>query len=364
METNAIKYNNVIDFNVDNETIWATSDKIALLFSCTVDNVYLHVKNILNEGELTEESSVKGLRNKLYNLDMIIAVGYRVNSKKATTFRQWATKVLSQYIKDGYVIDEKRLAQDPSKLNELAAKIRELRANEKNIYQAVRDCFKISATDYNKDSKEAKSFYALLQDKFHFAITGLTASKLILDRADHRLENMGIQSSKNIFPTLSEASIGKSYVLPNELYRMHLLSEQWLLYAESIALRERKLTMHELHKKLDELLEFNEYPVFEGYKTYLVDEAKEHAKNEFALYEKIQKLKYSNIDVDLELFYNGGYDDLSEELELEKKDLFSIYQKYTEEQQVKIELNINLNSDNPNFETAMDKIASTIKVKA
>ena len=354
METNTIKYNNIIDFNVYSETIWTTADKIALLFSCTADNVYLHVKNILNEGELTEESSVKGLRNKLYNLDMMIAVGYRVNSKKATSFRQWATKVLSQYIRDGYVIDEKRLSQDSAKLNELAAKIRELRANEKNIYQAVRDCFKLCATDYNKEAKEAKSFYALLQDKFHFAITGLTASKLILDRADHRIKNMGIQSSKDDVPTVTEAITGKNYVLPNELYRMHLLSEQWLLYSESTALRDRKLTMNELHEKLDELLRFNEYPVFEGYKVYLGDEAKEHAKNEFALYEKIQKLKYSNIDVDLEMFYDGEYDEIYRELGLEDKSLASLYQKHVKDGKT-IGLDIDVSEHNPNFYIAMNK---------
>jgi hypothetical protein len=338
MKNDIINYED-LGFVFENETIWANSTQIAQIFRCSVDNIYLHVKNILSDNELNEDSSVKGKRDKLYNLDMIIAIGYRVNSRKATQFRQWATKTLSQYIKDGYIIDEKRLTQDPSKLNALAAKIRELRNNEKNIYQAVRDCFKLSAIDYdNQKKEEIHLFYSLLQDKFHYAILGMTAAKIKLDRANHTQENMGMQFFDGEVPTLTEAQIGKNYVLKDELYRMHLLSEQFLLYAESVALRNQKLTMQKLHSKLDELLKFNEYPVFDGYKVQLKDEAIEHIKNEYKLYEKIHKLKYIGIEVDLEAFYNGEYDDIYDENDLEHKRLSSLFKKYLEKQNNSIQI--------------------------
>jgi hypothetical protein len=315
---NKIDFYNNIGFKFESETIWGSQEQIATLFITDKTSISKHIKNILSDNELdisvvakfaTTASDGKKYQVEHYNLDMIIAIGYRVNSKKATHFRQWATKILSQYVKDGYVIDEKRLTQDPSKLNELAAKIRELRNNEKNIYQAVRDCLKISAIDYNKQKKEEISaFYALLQDKFHYAILGMTAAKIKIDRANHTQENMGMQFFEGEVPTLTEAQIGKNYILKDELYRMHLLSEQFLLYAESVALRNQKLTMKKLHSKLDELLKLNEYPVLERDKVQLKDEAIEHVKNEYKLYEKIQKLKYSGITVDLEAFYAGEYD--------------------------------------------------------
>ena len=187
----------------------------------------------------------------VYSLDTIISVGYRVNSKKATQFRIWATGILKQYIKDGFVLNESLLKSDPGKLNLLAAKIRELRASEKNVYASVRECFKIAASDYEPSSQEVKSFYSLLQDKFHHAITRMTASKLVLDRAGHEYENMGVLSFDGFLPTKAEVKIGKNYLDATEIYRMHLLSEQFLLYAESTALMEKEMTMKTLHDQLD-----------------------------------------------------------------------------------------------------------------
>jgi hypothetical protein len=335
---NITLYNN-IGFKFENETLWATQEEISNAFERDVSTISRHISSIFTEGELEEKSNLQKMQIansdkpvSFYSLDVIIAVGYRVTSStKATQFRIWATNILKQYIKDGYVIDEKRLAQNPDKLNELAAKIRALRNNEKNVYQAVRDCFKISATDYDsKKTEEIQAFYSLLQDKFHYAITEMTAAKIKMDRADHTQRNMGVQFFDGEIPTLTEAQIGKNYVLKDELYRMHLLSEQFLLHAESVALRNKRYTMKELHNKLDEYIKINEYPVWDGYKTQLKDEAIEHVKNEYTLYEKIQKLKYSGIDVDLELFYNGGYDDIYKERELDKKRLSTMYKKHLE----------------------------------
>ncbi|MEJ0045941.1 MAG: RhuM family protein [Rhodospirillales bacterium] len=171
-----------------------------------------------------------------YSIDVVISIGYRTNSKVATKFRQWATQIIRTYVDQGYVINEKQLRESPEKLNKLAAEIRALRAAEKQIIAKVRDCFKLSSSDYDPSSKEVRSFYALLQDKFHHAVTGLTSSKLILDRANHREDNMGLHTKAGNFPTLADAQTGKNYLRADELYRLHLLSEQFLLYAEATAL--------------------------------------------------------------------------------------------------------------------------------
>lgn len=347
-------YNN-IGFKFENETLWATQEQISAAFERDVSTISRHISSIFNEGELEEKSNLQKMQIansdkpvSFYSLDVIIAVGYRVTSStKATQFRIWATNVLKQYIKDGYVIDEKRLAQNPDKLNELAAKIRELRNNEKNIYQAVRDCFKIAAKDYDEKSKEEMSaFYSLLQDKFHYAITGLTAQKLILDRADHTKENLGLQSMESDIPSLKDARIGKNFVMKDELYRMYLLSEQWLLHTESVALRNKRYTMKELHNKLDEYIKINEYPVWDGYKSQLNAEAQRHAEAEYELYVKLQKLKLSGIDVDLELFYNGGYDDVYKDKDLEHRRLSTMYKKYLEMEHNKEELSKEIDTKN------------------
>ena len=186
------------DVVIKDESIWATQKAIAEIFSTERSVITKHLSNIFSEGELDPNSNMQKMHFavstkpvNVYSLDAIISVGYRVNSKKATQFRIWATGILKQYIKDGFVLNESLLKSDPGKLNLLAAKIRELRASEKNVYASVRECFKIAASDYEPSSQEVKSFYSLLQDKFHHAITRMTASKLVLDRAGHEYENMG-----------------------------------------------------------------------------------------------------------------------------------------------------------------------------
>jgi hypothetical protein len=324
------------DFDEQSETLWGTQNQISKIFNCSLSSVSEHTSNIYKDNELSQEETFRKFRNvsnqpiKQYNMDMIIAIGYRVNSKKATEFRRWATNIIKQYIKDGYIINEKRLTQDPEKLNELAAKIRALRAEEQNIYHSVRECFKIASSDYDPSSQEVKTFYATLQDKFHHAITELTSSKLAMDRANHAEENMGLQTFDGDVVTLTEAKIGKNYLRKDEIYRMHLLSEQFLLYAESTALRGKKLTMKILHNQLDNLLKLNDYPVFDGYKDYLKDKAAEHVKKEFEQYEKIQKLKLSGVNIDLEGFYSGAYDEQFDELDLAHKRLSTLKKNFEE----------------------------------
>lgn len=317
-----------IDLSLIDNTIWITQKGMATLFDCSTDNIALHIKNIYNEDELneaatTEDYSVVRIegskevkrRIKHYSLDAIIAIGYRVNSKKATQFRQWATQVLQTYVQDGYVVNETLLRDDPEKLNQLAAKIRELRANEKNVFAQVRECFKISASDYEPSSQEVRSFYALLQDKFHHAITLMTSSKLIMDRAGYKEDNMGLVSFKELFPSKQEAKVGKNYLTKDELYRMYLLSEQFLLFAESAALMRKNLTMKDLQQYLDDLLKLNGYPVFSDYKDYIKDQAMEHAEREHARFVDIKKLEMLGIEVDIVEYDSGAYEEYRDQID-------------------------------------------------
>lgn len=310
-------------FEPGQQAMWATAQNMADLFETTADNVGLHLKNIfavdeLDEKATTEDFSVvrrEGGRFvertiKHYNLDAILSVGYRVNAKNAVAFRQWATQTLKTYVEQGYVINERALRESPEKLNKLAAAVRALRNDERQIYAKVRECFKICSSDYDPNSKQVKSFYALLQDKFHHAITGMPSAKLILDRASHMLENMGLQSVKGDFPTQEEAKTGKNYLSNEELYRLHLLSEQFMLFAESSALAKKQMTMASLHEKLDALLIFNEYPVFSGWEDLIKDRAVSHARQELGLYRKRKKIEALGYVYDEEALAAGEYDEL------------------------------------------------------
>lgn len=308
-----------IQFRLDpgTETIWATQAQMAELFETSQQNISHHLKGIFSDGELDEASNTKNIgiaRStkpvRVYSLDAVISVGYRVNSKAATRFRQWATQTIKAFIEQGFVINEKALRESPEKLNRLAAEIRALRSEEKQIYAKVRECFKIGAADYQPGSREMKRFYALLQDKFHHAVTGQTGSKLILDRADHRSENMGVQTFKGKEPTLAESKVGKNYLDKDELYRLHLLSEQFLLYAESTALQGKRMTMESLHRQLDRLLSLNDYPVFDGWRDFLKDQADKHARQELTLYKKRKKIEAMGIEYDEEALAAGEYDDI------------------------------------------------------
>ena len=310
-----ISENESVEVVFDDNDIWVTQKALAQLLDVNTPAISKHIKNIFTEGELEEKAVVSKMETTAldgkkyltlhYNLDIIIAVGYRVNSKKATQFRKWATQVLHTYIQDGYIVNEALLQDDPEKLNKLAAKVRELRANEKNVFEKVRECFRISASDYEPTSDEVRTFYILLQDKFHHAITRMTSSKLIMDRAGHAESNMGLVSFKEHLPTKKEAKTGKNYLTEEELYRMYLLSEQFLLFAETSALMKKQLTMKDLHSQLDRLLELNGYSVFSGYTDYIKDRAIAHAEREYERFIDIKKLEMLGIEVDI-LDYDSG----------------------------------------------------------
>ena len=277
-----------------NNTLWATQQQMADAFGISPNTVGEHLGNIFREGELDQESTTRKFRgvskngreiNLLhYNLDAILSVGYRVSSKRGTAFRKWATGILRDYVAQGFALDEQRLRDDPKALRELAARVRALRSDEKNIYQGVRDVFAFGSSDYDKDSPIVRSFYAKLQDKFLFAVSGKTASELKLERADHRKPSMGLQAVKGELPERADADTAKNYLHEQELYSLHILCEQFLLFVESKAIRGQKLTMSELAEKFDDLLRFQGHTVFPGYQDYIAQRAKSHAQREFDLW--------------------------------------------------------------------------------
>jgi hypothetical protein len=311
-------------FSGSEQSIWATAKNMSALFGVDVTVIRKHVKAIYEDEELDAAATsakfasvqVEGGRTVIrdavlhYSLDMIISVGYRVNAKRAVKFRKWSNKILKAYLEQGYVINEKALRESPEKLNQLAAKVRALRSEEKQVYAKVRECFKLCSSDYDPTSRQVKSFYALLQDKFHHAITGMHSSKLILDRADHRAENMGVQTMRGEIPTLDEVKTGKNYLKSEELYRLHLLSEQFMLYAESTALANKEMTMESLHRQLDRLLELNDYPVFSGYEDYIKEEALSHARQELGLFKKRRKIEALGYTYDEDALAAGEYDEI------------------------------------------------------
>ena len=295
-----------LTLDTDRDTIWASIEQMSELFGRKPSTITEHVQNIFRAGELDEPSTIRKFRKVAkngknysilhYNLDVILSVGYRVSSRQATKFRQWATDVLKRYILQGYALDERRLDDDPDALRRLAADVRTLRTKEKNIYQAVRECFKITSSDYDQNSTETRSFYAKLQDKFTLAITGQTSSQVVLDRADGLNEFMGLTSTKSGRPTKSDAVVGKNYLSPDELYTLHILCEQFLLFAESKAIRGHPLTMKELATKFDQLLVFHGYPIFTQYRSYLKTTAIEHAERELSVYRFRMRSQGQNMD--------------------------------------------------------------------
>lgn len=307
LELELVKFNvedKELELSLDpsKDTIWANAMQMASLFGTKPEVIHRLVRDVFMQGELDEASSLRMLeyegdhgsvaRIPHYNLDVILSVGYRVSSRKATEFRQWATRTLRLYLEKGYVLDEKRLLSDSTSLGELAAEVRRLRTQEKNIYQAVRDAVMASAVNYDPNSKVTRSFYAKLQDKFLVASTGKTACEIVMSRADHTKSSMGLTATKSGRPTAADVKTGKNYLHPKELYALHILAEQFLLFLESKAMSEKPLTMDEIAAKFDQLLEVQGHDVLRGYegKPYLRKQAEEHARRELEAYRQMIRL--------------------------------------------------------------------------
>ncbi len=267
-----------IQCRFDRGTIWLTQAQIADLFQTSVQNVNRHILNVLSEGELNAEATIKdylmvrsekgrGVRRaiKHYRLEMILAVGYRVRSDRGTLFRQWATARLSEFLQKGFVLDDERLknppeAGAPDYFDELLERIRDIRASEKRLYLKVRDIFALAA-DYRPDSRETHEFFRIIQNKLHWAATGKTAAELITDRADHHKPNMGLTSWKGAKVRRADVTVAKNYLDAREIAELNRIVTMYLDFAEDQAERRRVLYMSDWREKLDAFLEFNEREV-------------------------------------------------------------------------------------------------------
>lgn len=299
------------------ETIWATQRAMAILFDCSTDNIGVHLKNIFDNGELskaatTEKISVVGKEGNrevrrdttYYNLDAIISVGYRVNSLRATQFRQWCTAVIKQFSIRGYVIDRKRMENGlfvgEDYFEHLLAEIREIRLSERRFYQKLTDIY-ATAVDYNKDAPTTRLFFKKVQNKIHYAVHGHTAAALIVERANAKKDNMGLTTWDNAPKgkiVKTDVSIAKNYLNGTELEDMGRLVSATLDMAERMALRKIPMTMEDWAKRIDSILEAGGDKVLRNAGKITTEEAKEFAESEFEKYRVIQdKLFKSDFDL-------------------------------------------------------------------
>ncbi len=304
---------NTIEVRVENETVWLTQKLISVLFDKGRSTITEHLKNIFAEGELDEQSVCRDFRHtgadgkeyktRFYNLDVIISVGYRVNSQRATQFRQWATSVLRDFAIRGYVLDKERLKNgaflSKEYYEQLLAEIREIRASERRFYQKITDIY-ATAVDYNADDKVTQNFFASVQNKLHFAIHGNTAAELIINRADSKKQRMGLTTWKNapsgkIIKT--DVSVAKNYLTEKEIKNLDRFVTMYLDYAETQAERNIPMTMNDWAGKLNAFLQFNEKDILSNAGKVTQAIAKAFADSEFEKYRIVQdKLFESDFD--------------------------------------------------------------------
>lgn len=293
-----------IEARYEDETIWLTQKLMATLFEVTVPTINEHLKNIFASGELGQDSAIRKFRitaadgkkysTKLYNLDAIISVGYRVNSVRATQFRQWATHVLREFAIKGFVLDKKRL-ENGTFLGEdyferLLEEIREIRLSERRFYQKITDIYTTSM-DYNKDAPTTRDFFAKVQNKLHFAIHGHTAAELIMKRADSQKDHMGLTSWANSPDgkiLKSDVSVVKNYLAQDELESLARIVNAYLDLAEDRARRKIPMTMEDWARRLDLFLEFSEREILQDKGKITTEIAKAHAESEFEKYRIVQ----------------------------------------------------------------------------
>lgn len=299
-----------IEVRVQDGEVWLTQDGIAQLFDVDRSVVTKHLKNIFQDGELTGEATRakfaqvadngKTYQYNFYALPAIIAVGYRTNSSRAVQFRQWATKVLETFTKQGYVLDKDRLTNgqifDESYFDHLISEIQEIRASERRFYQKITDIY-ATAVDYSLDSKTTKDFFATVQNKMHYAVHGSTAAEVIMSRADHTKEHMGLTSWKNA-PNgkivKADVSVAKNYLLQDELQELNEIVTMYLDYATRQARRHIPMTMEDWASKLDAFLQFNDAEILQDKGKVTAAIAKAFAESKFEKYRVIQDKNYQS----------------------------------------------------------------------
>ena len=293
-----------IDVQFQDETVWLTQKLMAELFEVSVPTINEHLKNIFFTQELEEKAVIRNFRitaadgkeydTKHYNLDSIIALGYRVNSKRATQFRIWTTQRLKEYIVKGFVLDDERLKQGGQKaryFEELLQRIRDIRASERNFYQKVTDIYATSI-DYLKDDKITQEFFATVQNKMHFAVHGRTAAEVISERADSGKPMMGLTNFKGKYITASDIKIAKNYLTEKELKQLNLIVSLFLDFAELQATNERPMKMIDWVKKLDEFLKLSEKKLLTNAGKVSAAKAEAKAETEFEKYRNNQDKKH------------------------------------------------------------------------
>lgn len=293
---------------VKDDTIWLNQKAMAELFDCSTDNISLHLKNIFAEGELVKESVTekisatasdgKTYATQFYNLDAIISVGYRVNSRRATAFRIWATGILKEYMIKGFAMDDERLKQGQTLFGkdyfrELLERVRSIRASERRIWQQVTDIYAECSIDYDPKAPTTKEFYAMVQNKFHYAIVGKTAAEIVYDGADHTRDNMGLTTWKNAPDgriLKSDTSIAKNYLDEKQIRQLERTVTGYFDYIEDLIERENTFTMEEFAQSIDAFLSFRRYQILpdKGRVSHRV--ALEKASQEYDIFNRTQKL--------------------------------------------------------------------------
>jgi hypothetical protein len=293
---------------LQDETIWLTQKMMAELFDVGVPAINKHLTNIFESNELEENSVIsilettatdgKNYKTKFYNLDAVISVGYRVNSSKATQFRIWATKTLKEYIIKGFVLDDNRLKQGETffgkdYFKELLERVRSIRASERRIYQQITDIFAECSIDYDPQAEITKTFYAMVQNKFHFAITGQTATEIIYKNANAKKENMGLSTWKNAPEgriLKSDTTIAKYYLQEKEIKQLERTVTGYFDYIENLIERENTFTMEGLANSVDKFLNFNEFKILDGKGKISHNKAISKASAEYDQFNKTQKI--------------------------------------------------------------------------
>lgn len=291
--------NPAINIRLENETLWLTQRQIAELFDKDRSVITKHIKNIFEEGELVENSVCakiahtandgKTYETLYYNLDMIISVGYRVNSKRATQFRQWASKILKEYLIKGFVLDDERLkGQKQDYFDELLERLRDIRSSEARMHAQVLKIFS-TAIDYDKDSSQVQELFKTIQNKLHYSAHGRTASEIVFQRADSDKINMGLTSFKGKMPTKKESEIAKNYLNQEELEALNRIVTAYFEFAELSALNREQKSMQEHLEKLNEFLKFSGREVLQGAGKISHQKALEKAHKEYNLYKQKTK---------------------------------------------------------------------------
>ena len=297
---------------IKDETLWCTQKAMAQLFGVGVPAISKHLKNIFTEGELNPDTTIskmetvvnRGIRGEVqelidfYSLDAIIAVGYRVSSLKATRFRQWATKILNEYIKKGFAMDDERLKQGTAVFGkdyfrELLERVRSIRASERRIWQQITDIYAECSTDYDRNSPTTHDFYAMIQNRFHFAITGQTAAEIIYSKADHTKDHMGLTTWKNAPDgrvLKSDVSIAKNYLQEKEIRQLERAVTGFFDYIEDLIERENTFNMAQFSTSVNEFLTFRRYQILPDKGKISAEQAKKKAEEEYDIFNKTQQI--------------------------------------------------------------------------